>query len=146
MTQKDQKTFMKKPADVEHRWFVIDATGLTLGRLSSEIAKILRGKHDPSFTPHVDCGGGVIVLNAPKVTVSGDKEAQKVYRSYSGYQGGLKETSYLDMKKKPGGVIMPAVKKMMPRTKLGRRQLKRLRIFDGSEHGMEAQQPIPVNM
>ena len=137
---------MKRKEDVERKWFHIDATGLTLGRLASEIAKILRGKHDPSYTPHTDCGDGVIVTNCEKVRVTGNKSVQKMYRHYTGFQSGLREMTYQDMlERKPNRIIEHAVKGMVPRTRLGRRQMKRLRVFAGPEHGMEAQQPIAVN-
>jgi len=141
------KTTMLKQQDVEYQWFVVDAAGKTLGRLATEIARILRGKHKPTYTPHVDSGDGVIVINAEKVRVTGAKEAQKVYRYYTGHPGGLREVPYrIMMERKPQYIIQHAVKGMVPRTRLGRKQMKRLRIVVGDDHQMEAQKPIVVNI
>lgn len=146
MVNHKNKTFMLKKEAVQNEWFVINAEGKTLGRLSSEIAKILRGKHKPTFTPHVDSGAGVIVINAEKVKVTGAKEGQKEYRKYTGHPGGLRSTSYrVMMQRKPTFIIEHAVRGMMPRTCLGRAQLRRLRIVAGSEHQMVAQKPIVIN-
>ncbi len=129
------------------KWILIDAQGKTLGRLAAEIAKILRGKHKVHFTPHIDCGDGVIVINAEQVRVTGAKEAQKVYRRYTGFIGGLRETPYrVMMSKKPTYILQHAVQGMMPKTKLGRAQLKRLRIFAKEQHDMAAQQPVTVHI
>lgn len=145
--QRDQKTFSAKKSDQEVRWFVLDASGKTLGRFASEVAKILRGKHEPTFTPHADTGGGVIILNASKIEVTGAKEARKNYYRYTGWRGGLRVTPYREMMEtKPEFIIEHAVKGMMPRTRLGRQQLKRLRIYAGGEHDLQAQQPIQVNI
>lgn len=144
---KRQTTFMKRKEDVKRSWFLIDATGKTLGHLASEIAKILNGKHKPDFTPHIDTGDGVIVVNAGKITVSGNKEAQKIYTRYTGYMGGLRETPYRTMlERKPEYIITHAVKGMLPKTKLGRAMMKRLRVFAGGEHTQKAQQPIEANI
>ncbi|MBN1915352.1 MAG: 50S ribosomal protein L13 [Parachlamydiales bacterium] len=133
----------KEEAQNSHEWYLLDAKGKTLGRFASEIAKILRGKHKPRFTPHTDTGDGVIVLNAPMVKVTGAKEAQKNYYTHSGYVGGLKETSYRAMQQKhPEHIIEHAVWGMMPKTKLGRKQFKRLKVFRGDSHDMTAQKPI----
>lgn len=142
------KTTMIKKEEVEKpTWFLLDATGKTLGRLASEIAKILRGKHKPTFTPHVDTGDGVIVINAEKIFVSGTKEARKIYRYYTGHIGGLKEIPYRDMmKKKPTYILQHAVEGMMPRSRLANKQLKKLRVFEGNEHPHVAQNPILVKM
>ena len=138
---------MAKTEEAKRQWFLLDATGKTLGRLASEIAKILRGKHKPTFTPHADTGDGVVVINADKVKVTGAKEAQKVYHHYTGYIGGHRETPYRTMMaRKPTYILEHAVKGMVPRTRLGRAQMKRLRIFKGEEHGMAAQNPIAVNI
>ncbi len=146
MDERKNRTFMAKATDQQRQWFIFDASGKTLGRLCSEIAKILRGKHKPTFTPHADTGDGVIILNAEKVRVTGSKEAQKVYRRYTGYPGGQIETPYRVMlQRKPTFIIEHAVKGMMPKTRLSRAQLKRLRIFKGEQHDMSAQQPISVN-
>ena len=141
------KTIMIKKEDVVKSWFLLDAEGKTLGRFASEIAKILRGKHKPTFTPHVDTGDGVIIINADKIKVTGAKEAQKIYRYYTGHIGGMREVPYAVMKdRKPDYIIKHAVRGMMPKTKLGRAQMKKLRIFAGSEHDMQAQKPKTVNI
>lgn len=141
------QTPMLRKEDVERQWFVLDAAGKTLGRFASEVAKILRGKHKPSYTPHTDCGDGVIVLNADKIAVTGAKEAQKVYRSHTGFIGGLREIPYRRMmERKPDEIIRHAVKGMVPRTRQGRSQMTRLRIYVGTEHDMQAQKPIEANV
>lgn len=145
--QKQNKTFIPNKNDIKLNWFVLDASGKTLGRLTTEISKILRGKHKPTFTTYMDCGDGVIVVNAEKVKVTGSKEAQKIYRYYTGAIGGLREIPYRTMKgRKPQYVIEHAVKGMMPKTRLARQQLKKLRVFAGAEHDLAAQQPIQVNI
>jgi large subunit ribosomal protein L13 len=145
--RKNNKTFMLKPADVKRAWLVLDASGKTLGRFAAEVAKILRGKHKPDYTPHADCGDGVIVINADQIRVTGDKEVQKIYRYYTGSPGGLREVPYRVMKaRKPGYIIENAVKGMMPSNRLTSPQLKRLRVVAGSDHGMTAQKPIQVNV
>ena len=139
---------MQKKEEIKPRWFVLDAEGKILGRFASEVATILRGKHRPTYTPCCDSGDGVIVVNADKIRVTGSKEAQKIYRYYTGHIGGMREIPYRTMKsRKPEYIIEHAVKGMMPKkTRLGRAQLKRLRIFASSEHNMEAQQPIETNL
>ncbi len=128
-------------------WVLMNANGKILGRLASEIAKILRGKHKTTFTPHVDSGDGVIIINAKKVKVTGNKEAQKSYHHYTGHIGGGRKTSYRRMmEKKPCDILRLAVKGMMPKTKLARAQLKKLRIFEGETHHMQAQKPISINI
>lgn len=140
-------THMVREQDVKHDWFVLDAEGKTLGRFAAEVAKVLRGKHKPDFTPHVDSGGGVIVLNAEKICVTGAKAAQKEYHSHSGKPGHQKSVPYRRMlERKPTEIIRLAVKGMLPKTRLGRQQMKRLRLFVGSEHTMQAQQPTPVSL
>lgn len=142
-----QKTKMLKREEASRIWITLDANGKTLGRLASEISKILRGKHRANFTPHADCGDGVIVLNAEKICVTGNKEAQKVYFSHSGYIGGAKQIGYRVMKqRKPEYIIEHAVKGMMPKTYLSKAQMKHLRIFAGENHNHQAQQPIKVNI
>lgn len=145
--QQQQKTFMLKTADAKQSWFILDATGKTLGRFASEIAKILRGKHKPTFTSHIDGGDGVIVINAGKIHVSGAKEAQKKYRYYTGHIGGLREVPYRVMqKRKPTHIIEHAVSGMMPKSRLGRQQLKKLRVYAGTEHEQAAQKPESVDI
>ena len=141
------KTPMLKQQEMSPNWFLVDAAGKTLGRLSTEIARILRGKHKPTFTPHTDSGDGVIVINAEKIVVTGVKAAQKVYRHHTGFPGGLKEIPYRRMlDRKPTYIIEHAVKGMIPKTRQGRQQLRRLRIFAGAEHNMQAQQPVATNL
>ena len=138
------KTFSAREQDIDRKWYVVDAQGKTLGRLSTEIATILRGKHKPIFTPHVDCGDYVIVINADKVWVTGLKLDQKRYYRHSGYPGGLKVRTLEElMKKKPEDVVYRAVKGMVPHTKLGRAQLRKLRVYAGPEHEQQAQNPQP---
>lgn len=139
--------FIKKNEALKNRkYFLFDATGKTLGRFASEICKILRGKHKPTYTPNVDTGDGVIIVNAEKIKVTGSKEARKVYKHFTGYIGGLREIPYREMiKKNPENVLYRAIKGMMQtNSKLGRQQLKKLRIFKGPEHNMQAQQPIEI--
>jgi large subunit ribosomal protein L13 len=139
------KTHYTKPGEVQSDWFVVDATNKVLGRLASEVAKILRGKHKPTFSPSVDAGDHVIVLNADKVAVTGNKGSDKLYRHYSGYPGGLKETSFnLLMKKHPERIIEKAVWGMLPKNRLGRAQIKKLRVYTGDTHQHEAQKPQPL--
>jgi len=151
MKQKTKAQFSTTPrvkaSEVSHQWFILDAAGKTLGRLSAEVAKILRGKHKPLYCPDRDIGDGVILLNADKVRVTGNKEAQKVYRHHTGWIGNFKEIPYRVMQqKKPQYIIEHAVKGMMPKTRLGRAQMKRLRIFAGEEHNMQSQKPVKVNI
>jgi len=137
----------KEQAIAGRKWFIFDASGQTLGRLAAELAKVLRGKHRPDFTSHVDCGDGVIVINADKIKVTGSKEAQKTYVYYTGAIGGQREVPYRTMlARKPEYIITHAVKGMMPKSRLGKQQLRKLRVFAGSEHDMQAQQPIPVTV
>ena len=142
--QGKQPTKFFKTNRQEMNWYVFDAKGKTLGRLASEIVKVLKGKHKPTYTPNMDCGDGVIVINAKQVKISGSKEAQKVYFRYSGYPGGLKEIPYRMMKDRhPERIVELAVKGMMPtRTPLGRQMLKKLRVYADDKHEMIAQQPI----
>ena len=136
------KTFMVNESTIERKWFVVDATGYTLGRLASEIAKILRGKNKPIFTPHADTGDYVIVVNADKITVTGKKLDQKIYYNHSDYVGGMKETTLREkMDKKPEQVIELAVKGMLPKGPLGSRMYKKLFVYAGAEHPHAAQKP-----
>ncbi|HCX65452.1 MAG TPA: 50S ribosomal protein L13 [Eubacteriaceae bacterium] len=135
-------TKMAKGNEVERQWFVVDATGKTLGRLASEVASILRGKHKPIYTPHVDTGDFVVVINAENIHLSGKKLDQKIYRKHSGYVGGMKETPYRKMiAEKPEFVIEKAVKGMLPHNVLGRKMAKKLKVYKGAEHPHGAQNP-----
>lgn len=145
--KQENRTPMVKTSEAEQSWFVLDASGKTLGRFSSEIAKILRGKHKTSFTPNIDNGDGVIVINAEKIHVTGSKEATKLYRSYTGYMSGLREITFRNlMAKKPGEIIRYAVKGMMPKSRLGKQQLRKLRVFAGQSHPHAAQKPTKVEV
>jgi large subunit ribosomal protein L13 len=133
---------MARPLEVERKWYVIDAEGETLGRLATEIARILRGKNKPQYTPHVDVGDFVVVVNADRVVVTGKKAEQKVYRRHSGYPGGMRETSYGRMiERRPTEILRKAVYGMMPKTRLARQQLRKLKIYAGPEHPHAAQNP-----
>ena len=136
------KSFMASPATIERKWYVVDATGYTLGRLASEIASILRGKNKPIFTPHMDCGDYVIIVNAEKVKVTGKKLDQKIYYRHSAYVGGMKETTLREMMaKKPEKVVKLAVKGMLPKGPLGNDMMKKLHVYAGPEHEQAAQKP-----
>ena len=136
------KTFMASPATIERKWYVVDATGHTLGRLASEVAKVLRGKNKPIFTPHMDCGDYVIIVNADKVNVSGKKLDQKIYYNHSDYVGGMKETTLREMMAmKPEKVMELAVKGMLPKGPLGRSMMTKLHVYAGPEHDNAAQKP-----
>lgn len=141
------KTFIAKPAEIERSWYIVDAEGQTLGRLASRIATILRGKHKPIFTPHVDCGDYVVVINAEKIHVTGRRLEQKKYYRHSGYPGGLREISLADqLERFPTRPVELAVKGMLPKNKLGRKMFKKLKVYAGSEHPHEAQQPVPMEL
>jgi len=136
------KTFMANPDKIERKWYVVDAEGQTLGRLASEVAKVLRGKNKPEFTPHVDTGDYVIVVNAEKIAVTGKKLSQKMYYHHSDYVGGMKEATLAEMlAKKPEKVIELAVKGMLPKGPLGRAMIKKLHVYAGPEHKNAAQKP-----
>lgn len=130
--------------NIEHKWYVVDVTGKVLGRVASQIAKYLRGKHKPEYTPHADAGDYIIVINADKVKVTGNKAQEKPYYSHSGYPGGIKEKVFAEMA--PEKIIERAVKGMLPRTPLGRAMLRKLKVFAGAEHTHTAQQPILINL
>ncbi len=137
----------KEQALAERKWLLFDAKGKTLGRFATEIAKVLRGKHKPNFTPHVDCGDGVIIINAEKVVVTGNKESQKIYRYHTGAMGGLREVPYRTMMaRKPEEILRRAIEGMVPNSRLGKQQVKKLRIFAGEQHDLSAQQPTPVTV
>ena len=136
------KSFMASPSTIERKWYVVDATGHTLGRLASEIASILRGKNKPTFTPHIETGDYVIVVNADKIQVTGKKLDQKVYYNHSDYVGGMKETTLREkMAKKPEDVIRLAVKGMLPKGPLGREMITKLHVYAGADHKHQAQKP-----
>ncbi len=135
-------TYMANPQTVTHKWYVVDAEGMTLGRLATQVASVLRGKHKPTYTPHVDCGDYVIVVNAEKIELTGKKWDQKMYYSHSGYSGGLKETAAKDvMAKFPTRMVEKAIVGMLPHTRLGDQIAKKLFVYAGPEHKHIAQQP-----
>jgi large subunit ribosomal protein L13 len=142
------KTYSAKPAEVEKKWVMIDASGLVVGRLASIVALRLRGKHKPTFTPHVDCGDNVIIVNAEKVVLTGRKREQKVYHHHTGYIGGIKERSARSILegKFPQRIVEKAVERMLPRGPLGRQQLGNLRVYAGAEHPHSAQQPESIDI
>lgn len=141
------KTFVAKPAEVKRDWYVVDAEGKTLGRLATEIARRLRGKHKAEYTPHVDTGDYIVVVNAEKVAVTGNKRSDKMYHRHTGYIGNLKSISFDKLNaSKPEQIIQIAVKGMMPKGPLGRAMLKKLKIYAGSEHNHTAQQPKPLEI
>lgn len=148
MNKNKQTTLVTKEEALKNRkWYLFDAKGQVLGRFAAEVAKVLIGKHKPNYTPHVDTGDGVIIINADKVMITGNKEAEKTYRYYTGYIGGLKEVSFREMKKKkPEYIVAHAIRGMMPKSRLGKQQLKKLKIFASEKHDMEAQKPIIVNL
>ena len=141
------KTYAAKEIEIKRQWHLVDAEGKVLGRMASRIADVLRGKHKPCYTPNVDTGDFVVVINAGKVVVTSKKAQQKVYQRYSGYPGGLKEIKYADMlERHPERIIRLAVRRMIPSNKLGRRVLKKLKVYRGPEHPHEAQQPQVLSM
>jgi large subunit ribosomal protein L13 len=141
------KTYSARPEDVRRDWYLVDATDKTLGRLSTEIARRLRGKHKPEYTPHVDTGDYIVVVNADKIRVTGSKRKDKVYHRHTGYIGNLKSISLEKLlDEHPERVLEFAVKGMLPRNPLGRRMLSKLRVFAGPQHNHEAQQPIPLDI
>ncbi len=141
------KSYIQKPLEVERAWFVVDAKGQTLGRLASKVAAILRGKHKPTFTPHVDCGDYVIVINADKVKFTGKKLDQKMYRWHTGYVGHLRERTAREMmQKRPERVLELAIKGMLPKNKLGRQMGKKLKVYAGEVHNHEAQKPVALEL
>ena len=142
------KTYSMKPAEVQKKWFVVDAEGVVLGRMAAVIANTLRGKHKPGYTPHVDCGDNVIVINADKVALTGKKRTDKVYYRHTGYPGGIRSRTagaILDGKK-PQDVVLLAVQRMLPRNKLARKQLSNLKVYAGTEHPHEAQNPESLDV
>jgi large subunit ribosomal protein L13 len=147
MKPKLQKTYSPKPGDIQHDWFVVDADGQTLGRLASQIAGVIRGKHKSTFAPHVDGGDYVIVVNAEKVKVTGGKEQAKTYYRHSGYPGGLAEMTLAEMREKfPERIIHTAVKGMLPKNRLGRQMIGKLKVYAGPDHPHAAQNPQPLEI
>ncbi len=141
------KTYMAKPAEVERKWYVVDATDMVLGRLASQVAMVLRGKNKPTFTPNVDTGDYVIIINADKVRLTGKKLEKKYYRYHTGYIGGLKEVQYKKlMAEKPEFVVYKAVKGMLPKNAIGRTMIKKLHVYAGNEHNHQAQQPVELKV
>lgn len=142
-----QKTFTPKPENIERSWLVVDAAGVPLGRLSSEVAALLRGKHKPTFAPHVDGGDHVIVLNAAKVAVTSDKSKTKIYYRHSGYPGGLKAESFERLReRRPEAIVERAIRGMLPKTRLGRQMGRKLKVYAGPEHPHQAQQPVAYDL
>ena len=141
-TDSPNRTYSPKASEVENCWFIVDAEGKTLGRLASQIAHVLRGKHKPTYSPHMDLGDHIVVINAEKIHVTGRKAEQKVYYRHTGYPGGLRTTTYEDMlDKHPERILRNAIKGMMPNNVLGRNMYKKLRVYAGPEHEQAAQQP-----
>ncbi len=147
MKPKLQKTYSPKASELEHRWYVVDATGVPLGRLASGVATIIRGKHKPTYAPHMDGGDYVVVVNAEKVAATGNKETAKTYYRHSGYPGGLREMSLAQMRERyPERVIEIAVKGMLPKNKLGRAMATKLKVYAGADHPHAAQAPEPLTI
>ena len=141
------KTYIPKEAEIEKKWYLVDAEGKILGRLASKIAQILSGKNKPIYTPHLDVGDFVVVINAQKVKVTGGKEEKKMYYHYSGYPGGMKKIVYEKLlKKKPEMIIQEAVKGMLPKSKLGRKMFKKLKVYAGEKHPHQAQEPEKIEL
>ena len=141
------RTYSPKPGDVQRQWYVIDAEDVVLGRLASQVAQLLRGKHKPVFAPHVDTGDFVVVVNASKIALTGAKREQKLAYHHSGYPGGLKATSYVELlESNPRRAVEKAVKGMLPHNKLGRQVIKKLKVYSGSEHPHAAQKPQPFEI
>ena len=144
---KSMTTYSVKLADIKRAWFLVNASGKTLGRLSSEIARRLRGKHKPEYTPHMDCGDYIVVINAKDIKVTGKKETDKVYYSHSGYPGGIKSITFDKLiKKKPEKIIETAVKGMLPKGPLGRQMYSKLKVYAGADHKHTSQQPQPLEL
>jgi large subunit ribosomal protein L13 len=142
------KTYSAKPSEIEKKWYVIDAEGLVLGRMAAVISRILRGKHKTTFTPHMDCGDNIVVVNAEKVKLTGKKLTDKIYYRHTGYPGGIRTNTAGSILsgKRPEQVVIKAVERMLPRGPLGRQQMKNLKVFSGSEHSHEAQKPEALDV
>ncbi|WP_419554714.1 50S ribosomal protein L13 [Candidatus Poriferisodalis sp.] len=136
------RTYAPKASEIEHAWFVVDAEGMVLGRMATEVARILRGKHKPTFAPYIDCGDHVVVVNADKVVLTGDKATQKLVHRHSGYPGGLRSEKYGDLlARRPADAVRRSIRGMLPHTRLGRAQLRKLKVYAGPDHPHAAQQP-----
>ena len=147
MKAKLQKTYTPKPGDISREWWVVDATDQTLGRLASDVATILRGKHKPTYAPHMDGGDFVVIVNADKVALTGNKELQKRYFRHSGYPGGLREMSFVEMRERfPERIVQGAVRGMLPKNKLGRKMLSKLKVYAGPDHPHGPQNPQPLEI
>lgn len=143
----EMKTYTATPADIKHEWHLVDAKGKVLGRLATEVARRLRGKHKPQYTPHIDTGDYVVVINAKAVRVTGNKATDKIYYRHSGYPGGIKSTTFEKLiRSKPERIIEKAVKGMLPKGPLGREMFRKLRVYAGADHRHEAQQPKPLEI
>lgn len=141
------KTYMPKPKDVQRSWYVVDADGAVLGRLASEVARVLRGKHKPTYAPHLDTGDHVVVINAAKVRLTGEKEGKKVYYRHSQYPGGLREIPYDRLaERQPERLVEQAVRGMLPKSRLGRQMLRKLSVYAGPDHPHEAQRPTALRL
>lgn len=141
------KTFSAKTEEIKRSWYLVDAAGKTLGRLSTEIARRLRGKHKAIYTPHVDCGDYIVVINAEKIVVTGRKSEQKIYHSHSGYPGGIKSVTFDKLQAEhPERIIESAVRGMLPKNPLGRAMFRKLKVYAGSKHNHQAQEPEPIEM
>jgi large subunit ribosomal protein L13 len=141
------RTYSAKPADIQRKWYLVDADGKTLGRLAAKIAGILRGKHKPTFTPHMDTGDHVVVVNAEKIHLTGDKVRRKTYYRHSGYPGGLKSETVAEvLKKKPSAVVERAIKGMLPKNPLGKQMGRKLNVYAGPAHPHQAQRPEPLTI
>ena len=141
------KTYSPKPGDIQRDWYVVDATDLPLGRLASEVAQLLRGKHKPTYAPHVDGGDFVIIVNADHVAVTSDKSQSKIYYRHSGYPGGIKAETFESLKeRRPEAIIERAVKGMLPKNKLGRQMARKLKVYAGPDHPHQAQQPVSLQL
>ena len=140
-------TYTPKKSDIERNWYLIDADGLILGRMASEIARLLRGKHKPTFAPHIDTGDHVVIINAEKVVLSSDKANKKMVYRHSGFPGGIKSRSYADfLRKNPTDAVRQTIRGMLPKNRLGRQQLKKLQVYAGAEHPHHAQNPEPMEL
>jgi len=141
------KTYSPKPAEIERKWHVVDATDLPLGRLASEVAQILRGKHKPIFSPHLDCGDFVVVVNAEKVAVTSNKSKTKIYYRHSGYPGGIRAETFESLRdRRPEAIVERAVRGMLPKNRLGRKVIRKLKVYAGPDHPHEAQKPQPLEL